>query len=1269
MSNKDTNESQHDKLRKRLEDELSILKSSSENSDYDWLLRGQILKCADSPTVNSTDNKSTPILTPISPLKSPSIVKSNNSKATPTISTSPINSSTNKKDEDFLVSLSRSKTADAKLISSISRTSSNSSGLHRTATNIETSDIGRSRNPHKQYTSSNSNNNYSTPLQAPTQQKKKGFFKKLFGSKSDDKKAEMDIYKTNSIPSRPLSRSTSHIEHDNTSKEQSSTNIKSSFESAVSGIDSGSYSRSHSRSNSRSRSNSITKSTPTTLTASTSINKTMSNIENSLPEIDASNKKSLADQYKDIDSELSNYLNEIESSNAVKKNENDSSEYNFIFSPAGIDSISYKDDEIPAHPDKPKLPSAFSKSPRFGGSVEKELFLKQKKERAEKESSMFGSLLHKSKTNTPESYLYSGMINESEDTPPFSFEPLKYDHPPPKIEKRPPLKVLSNLKQMKKVAFATTTFVTDPPQQIPSRNPRKGNVEICANGELIIHKIDPQEKLNAATGIVVGGSGHLKLISQENYDNNDNNTTANNDNIQIDVPNASKMMKTSSTVSMNSQASMDQTIKNEDKILAAKKAREHHTGSENIDIQKEGLTIDKPMVKRKKQMEKPIVTLKMDELYTRCCHLREILPIPATLKQIPKGSTDPIPYLHLRNPRPSMIEILSFTDFIRIAPVICVSLDGVSLTHEMLRIILSSLLYKKYLEKLSMRNTPIDDEGWKMLSLFLSMNKALKKLDITQCPTLDVNTQRIKKKSKIATENRMICNVNDRSDRDWAIFTASLIYRGGIDELILTGCKIPDLKLFSNLLNLALVRTTKIGLAYNNLSLQHCYIIAHWLEENPNVFGIDLGYNDLSSKLKPFIDYANKIENIHVSNKLIMVSLNSCNLLDCEETNLFFNTLSKLPHLAYLDLSSNEKLFKTFLDTLSINLTLFSQLSRLNMDNNKLDAKSMVRFLETVPLFANLNYLSISGNEMNDVIADALCKAIKTSTTLYSVDFDKSAVDEKYQQRIGLLTMKNVETQLYKRQGVYKGVKTSFADLISTEDSQLLKRELGISEDTSFVTIIYKLIQSNDIDKKQMDRFIDIVKAVRSNMKTIIEDLIHSNVKDELSLQGKEMLIRLLSMNASIDKALELINNQNLNSIQNYEGSDLSKYDELIKHSFAQNQDDSLDSLVKKLKDDPFENTELLKEIILSTNDPYELITMIKHCKEHNIKLSDLFLKKYSESSYNADDTIDDQTVEDDASIDSAEIEEQPEENNNSANFKILQIYDLILKDLVNNNK
>ena len=45
---------------------------------------------------------------------------------------------------------------------------------------------------------------------------------------------------------------------------------------------------------------------------------------------------------------------------------------------------------------------------------------------------------------------------------------------------------------------------------------------------------------------------------------------------------------------------------------------------------------------------------------------------------------------------------------------------------------------------------------------------------------------------------RMVSNKDNRSDVDWELFVATLVARGGIEELILTGCCITDIEILKN---------------------------------------------------------------------------------------------------------------------------------------------------------------------------------------------------------------------------------------------------------------------------------------------------------------------------------------------------------------------------------------------------------------------------------------------------------------------------------------
>ena len=94
----------------------------------------------------------------------------------------------------------------------------------------------------------------------------------------------------------------------------------------------------------------------------------------------------------------------------------------------------------------------------------------------------------------------------------------------------------------------------------------------------------------------------------------------------------------------------------------------------------------------------------------------------------------------------------------------------------------------------------------------------------------------------------MTSNKDNRSDVDWELFVATLVARGGIEELILTGCCIQDNEIFEKLMSMAVLkRTSRLGLAFNQLTPRHMKIIVDsWLLKD-FARGIDLGYNDFLS--------------------------------------------------------------------------------------------------------------------------------------------------------------------------------------------------------------------------------------------------------------------------------------------------------------------------------------------------------------------------------------------------------------------------------------
>lgn len=654
----------------------------------------------------------------------------------------------------------------------------------------------------------------------------------------------------------------------------------------------------------------------------------------------------------------------------------------------------------------------------------------------------------------------------------------------------PELPEFAGLKPLKRVAFHSSTFLIDPPQQIPSRHPRKGNVEVLPNGVVRINPLTEEEKKlveksqkGLGGGLVVGGTGALGYIKKPKKEEED-----------------------------PQESEEDPAIDKHAKLLA----------------------IDKPIIPaRAPPSAPPVEKMALDLMYTRCCHLREILPIPAILKQIPKGSMAPLPIIQLRNPCPTNVEIDTFADFIRIAPIICVSLDGVCFSLDQFKTLLSAMSAKRQLEKLSLRNTPISAAGWSLLCWFLSRNTVLQKLDITQCPSLSVNL--LKRKKKPEKENdieRMSCNKENRSDMDWSLFTATLVARGGIEELILTGCCITDLEVFEKFIRHAvLIKTNRLGLAYNQLSFQQVRVVLEtWLLLD-FVRGLDLGYNDFSSikYVQTFLDLKSNpdIEKKLHQSPLSFLSLNATNQRFSNEFKDLLETfLMKFSNLKYLDLSNNPKLFgspslekatenspykdytqEAIISYFTSKFPLFPKLIRLHLENNQLSSSSLVAIAQVIPFCKNLGYLSVVGNNTDVTAGAALIQALKNSRTLITLDCDYDEFPDFFKERIGLYTMRNMERLLGSTPGN-----------LSDADSQTSSLTEQLNE-----LLARKAEDKLDLNSPEVVKFVQKAYSIRAELRATIDELFKLQWGNKLNLEGKETLIRFLFIDASIVKGLQLI--------------------------------------------------------------------------------------------------------------------------------------------------
>ncbi|CAI6828034.1 BAF_HP2_G0032470.mRNA.1.CDS.1 [Saccharomyces cerevisiae] len=818
---------------------------------------------------------------------------------------------------------------------------------------------------------------------------------------------------------------------------------------------------------------------------------------------------------------------------------------------------------IPPHPDAPKLPSAFRKKHPSNASIvdtvdsNSDVSSSAQNNNQTPPSHKFGAFLRKvtsygnNNNNSTNASSLSANVNnpDTSSTSLWSSSSMEFD--PSRITTVPGLE---NIRPLKHVSFATNTYFNDPPQQICSKNPRKGEVEVKPNGSVVIHRLTPQERKkimeSTSLGVVVGGTGQLKLLNPEEDD-------ANAKSKEEMAPQKQNEVEAHDEEDNNSQrrnivmAAAEAAAEARAKEAPNELKRIVTNNEEEVTVSKTAshLTIDKPMISRRgastsslasmvssdtngtnaddegEILPPPSLKIPHDIVYTRCCHLREILPIPATLKQLKKGSTDPIPILQLRNPRPSMVEIWSFSDFLSIAPVLCLSLDGVQLTVQMLRIILSSLVYKQHFQKLSLRNTPLDEEGWKVLCYFVSKAKSLHSIDLTMVPSIKTNVQKPSKSSLKSKILRMQCNLENRSDMNWDLLTASIALMGGLEEIVISGAKMNSAQ-FKNFILVACIATERLGLAYNGLSKSQCDDLAKWMVQS-KVTGLDVGFNDLNGKLSSFTDAVlGKIQKANEKNVFKFLSLNGTNLRvnehDTFENNEVLKLISVLcysENLKFLDISNNPAIFPHCVPTLIDFLPVFVNLVRLHIDYNNLSSTSVVMLAEVLPMCSRLNYFSMLGTELDLASSKALAEAVRKSSSLMTLDVDYVYMPENIKEKISLYALRNIQGELKRVNNDDKDIKDSQFSSLQDQLSLLLTEKADNSEHYN----------------KMVENFMAKIALARIKISKVVHDLFDLKLNGQLNLEGKEALIRLCFIEASLERGCDLLKQRHNNTLKSPE--------------------------------------------------------------------------------------------------------------------------------------
>lgn len=699
---------------------------------------------------------------------------------------------------------------------------------------------------------------------------------------------------------------------------------------------------------------------------------------------------------------------------------------------------------------------------------------------------------------------------------------------------------------LKRVKFSVNKFTDDPPQQLPSRNPKIGNVLI------------PEDMIADAPAISMG-------ITPTQPETNKNSNTTELSNVY-----GINSLEYKRALDIQRKALKEAAMHQKEAHLAAKRieyevttfknessSSPHKQSTEDSSIDKDNTgnvmfhtnhleNIDKPIHmheyhfgEEKKINEEKELTL--DIIYTRCCHLREILPIPSTLKQL-KGKTAPLQILKFLNAKPTLIDILSFCDFISITGINTVVFDNVDLTQEMFKILICSLAHSNNLEKISLKNVLINNKNWILFCKFLLHNKSITKLDISQ-----TNTKHIAKDKEIPDDNEYL-----RHNLDWNLFANVLNEREGrpIEELLLNGIKFSNhvqIETFQHILCSFIQQkksvrdqpafAVRLGLASSELSINFLRYLMDWMSTTKNsamsktfyIQGVDFSFNDLSQYVKTMV---NRLSSLDYTN-LEYFTLNNSNISKCYDLALLVKYLARLPNLKFLDMSNCPQIFPDILPFLHKYLPRFTSLKRIHIDANDLPYKELSVLCNILTKCTTLRHISMiqqtpltEHDKVNNFARNncwsILYALVRQSPNLVNLDINYDAVPEEIQSRIALSLVSNMNRAMGSIEET---------DELTTQDDLLFDGSLlSDTAEQVFEKLNNLKNKSPDAEKPQFDstkkyllkKYFEKMHNVHDDVQNKIDIMFERRRTSELGLKEKENLVRFLLLEKNLSNVLEL---------------------------------------------------------------------------------------------------------------------------------------------------
>lgn len=634
-----------------------------------------------------------------------------------------------------------------------------------------------------------------------------------------------------------------------------------------------------------------------------------------------------------------------------------------------------------------------------------------------------------------------------------------------------------------RVNFSLDTFEVDPPQQVPSKKPKVGSVKVDDTGVVTrtcSKSLYPAGETNYQSATVVA-----KNAAHESGVQLALSVKADRAEKKLHMP---KLSRTTSrtTTSLDTKDTEDESD-DEDFSHAINPA---------------GLAIDTPKIDSGCSDEPAPVKPKKCELtdiYTRCCHLREIMPIKATMRQL-EGRSGTLQYLRLLNPRPTLIEVLAFSDFISIVPINTLVLNRIDITEEMFKHLITSLTRSSTLNKLSLKNVNLTPNNWKVLCAFLVLNKSLTKLDISVADPDEYGKD---------NHNYYKIDLYDRALLDWSLLTKTIIARGGIEELILNRCLVPHAQFDELIRKACCIATKRLAVASSDLQREDLISLSHWtLQQDFVREGIDLGGNDLSHSTE-------LIRTLFARSSVMCISVNSCNLEDGPGMENIMVDTSENSQMRFLDLSFNPKLFPYSVNMLVKYLPKFKHLKRLHLDHNNLTSLDLISLAEGFAKCPELCHISLIGNhEINPAAAEALATAVKLSDTITCMDLDP--IPTNISRRLSHYCMQNMENMVNHE---------------PDDDEFNLEDEVELLDNgNELVKAVRYVVDTNEQEDPNVavgdccmlvsDGLARRAKAVREKVQMRLENMIKKSTIQEIHNGLRENLIKWYYLDAMLEQVV-----------------------------------------------------------------------------------------------------------------------------------------------------